>query len=80
MSEMSEGRVYTERHDHILKIVIDNVAKKNAFSPEMMAQLSDALTLLENDDDLWVGVLCAPKAVRSRLALICRNSLAPQPR
>jgi enoyl-CoA hydratase len=59
MSDMSEGRVYTERHDHILKIVIDNVAKKNAFSPEMMAELSDALTLLENDDDLWVGVLCA---------------------
>ena len=59
MSDMSAGRVYTERHDHILKIVIDNVAKKNAFSPEMMAQLSDALTLLENDDDLWVGVVCA---------------------
>jgi enoyl-CoA hydratase len=59
MSDMSDGRVYTERHDHILKIVIDNVAKKNAFSPEMMAQLSDALTLLENTDDLWVGVLCA---------------------
>lgn len=59
MSEASESRVFTERHDHILKVVIDNVAKKNAFSPEMMAQLSDALTLLENDDDLWVGVLCA---------------------
>ncbi|TFU06290.1 crotonase/enoyl-CoA hydratase family protein [Polymorphobacter arshaanensis] len=59
MSDMSDGRVYAERHDHILKIIIDNVAKKNAFSPEMMAQLSDALTLLENDDDLWVGVVCA---------------------
>jgi len=59
MSEAPEGRVYTERHDHILKIMIANAAKKNAFSPEMMAQLSDALTLLENDDALWVGVLCA---------------------
>jgi enoyl-CoA hydratase len=59
MADTLEGRVYWERHDHILKIVIDNVAKKNAFSPEMMAQLSDALTLLENDNDLWVGVLCA---------------------
>jgi enoyl-CoA hydratase len=55
----AEGRVHSERHDHILKIVIDNPAKKNAFSPEMMAQLSDALTLLDQDDDLWVGVLCA---------------------
>ena len=35
----SEGRVRHERHDHILKIIIDNPAKKNAFSPEMMALL-----------------------------------------
>ena len=59
MSDAPEGRVTAERHDHVLKIIIDNVAKKNAFSPDMMLQLSDALTLLENDDDLWVGVLCA---------------------
>jgi enoyl-CoA hydratase/carnithine racemase len=59
MPDAPEGRVYTEQHDHVLKIVIDNVAKKNAFSPEMMAQLSDALTLLESEGDLWVGVLCA---------------------
>src|SRR5215471_21787495 len=59
MSGASEGRVFCERHDHILKIVIDNPAKKNAFSPEMMAQLSDALTLLDRDDGLWVGVVCA---------------------
>jgi enoyl-CoA hydratase len=59
MAGSSEGRVFSERHDHILKIVIDNPAKKNAFSPEMMAQLSDALTLLDRDDGLWVGVVCA---------------------
>ncbi|WP_421836748.1 enoyl-CoA hydratase-related protein [Novosphingobium sp.] len=59
MSDVSAGRVYTERHDYVLKIVIENVAKKNALSPKMMAKLSDALTLLENDDALWVGVLCA---------------------
>src|SRR5690348_5088428 len=53
------GRVYHERHGHILKIVLNNPAKKNAFSPEMMLQLSEALTLLDRDDDLWVGVLCA---------------------
>lgn len=53
------GRVYHERHDHILKITIDNVAKKNAFIPEMMVQLSDAMTLLHEDPDLWAGVLCA---------------------
>ena len=59
MTEPTQGCVRTEREDHILRIVIDNPAKKNAFSPEMMAQLSDALTLLENDEGLRVGVLCA---------------------
>lgn len=56
---MSEAQVRHERHNHILKIIIDNPTKKNAFIPEMMVQLSDALTLLDEDNDLWVGVLCA---------------------
>jgi enoyl-CoA hydratase/carnithine racemase len=55
----TEGRVRDERHGHILKIVIDNPAKKNAFVPEMMAQLAAAMTELDRDPDLWVGVLCA---------------------
>jgi enoyl-CoA hydratase/carnithine racemase len=58
-SAVVEGRVRSERLDHILKVVIDNPAKKNAFVPEMMAQLSAALTALDRDPDLWVGVLCA---------------------
>ena len=37
--------------------MIDNVAKKNSFSPEMMLQLSDALTELDADPDLRVGVI-----------------------
>lgn len=53
------GRIRQERHGHILKIVIDNPAKMNAFSPEMMEELSAAFTLLDRDEDLWVGVLCA---------------------
>ena len=53
------GRIRQERHGHILKIVIDNPAKMNAFSPEMMEELSTAFTVLDRDDDLWVGVLCA---------------------
>ncbi len=53
------GRVRQERHGRILKIVIDNPAKMNAFSPEMMEELSEAFTVLDRDDDLWAGVLCA---------------------
>jgi enoyl-CoA hydratase len=59
MSEAQTGRVRHERHGHILKVVIDNVAKRNAFSPDMMRQLSDAFTELERNNDLRVGVLCA---------------------
>jgi enoyl-CoA hydratase/carnithine racemase len=58
-SAVVEGRVRSERHGHILKIVIDNPAKKNAFVPQMMAQLSAAMTELDRDPELWVGVLCA---------------------
>jgi enoyl-CoA hydratase len=53
------GRVRAERHDRILKVVIDNPAKKNAFSPQMMLELSNALTELDRDDQLWAGVICA---------------------
>lgn len=42
-----------------MKIIIDNPEKKNSFVPEMMEELADALTELENNPDLWVGVLCA---------------------
>jgi enoyl-CoA hydratase len=61
MSEVAvvEGRVRSERHGRILKIVIDNPAKRNAFVPTMMVQLSAAMTELDQDPELWVGVLCA---------------------
>jgi enoyl-CoA hydratase/carnithine racemase len=55
----SAAQVRTERVGRIQKIIIDNPSKKNAFVPEMMQQLSAALTELERDADLWVGVLCA---------------------
>lgn len=58
-AKVQVGRVRQERHGHILKMVIDNAGKMNAFSPEMMEELSAAFTVLDRDDDLWVGVLCA---------------------
>jgi enoyl-CoA hydratase/carnithine racemase len=56
---VAEGRVRSERYGHVLKIVIDNPAKKNAFVPEMMTQLAASMTELDRDPELWVGVLCA---------------------
>ena len=58
-AKATPGQIRTEVHGHVLKIVIDNVAKKNSFSPQMMEQMSDALTLLDRTADYWVGVVCA---------------------
>lgn len=56
---MSEGQIRTEVHGHVFKIIIDNAAKKNAFTPVMMEQLSDALTELHDNEAYRVGVVCA---------------------
>ena len=53
------GKIRTEVHGRVLKIIIDNAAKKNSFSPQMMTQMSDALTILHNTEEYWVGVICA---------------------
>lgn len=53
------GSVRAERHGRTLKIIIDNPTRKNSFVPEMMREMVDAYGELENDPELWVGVLCA---------------------
>ncbi len=57
---MSETpQIHNEIDGRVMKIVVDNVRKKNAFVPEMMIALSEALTAFDRDDELWVAVLCA---------------------
>ena len=56
---MADPQIRHERIGHVLKITIDNVEKRNSFVPEMMGQLSEALTLLDDDRNLRAGVLCA---------------------
>ncbi len=52
------GEVRTDVVDkHILVMTVDRVEKKNAFTPKIMTELSVALTRLDEDDDLFVGVL-----------------------
>lgn len=57
----------TERHphgqvtttvveDHVLHLEVDRTEKRNALTPKIMAEVSDALTRLDEDPDLWVGV------------------------
>ena len=57
--EKAPGVVRSEARGRVLKITIDNVARRNSFTPEMMGQLSDALTELDRNDDYWAGVVCA---------------------
>ena len=52
------GSIRTETDGRIFKITVDNTAKKNAFTPDMMQLLSDAFTTFDGNDELWVAVLC----------------------
>ena len=50
-------RVIVERSGRVLVVRMDRVDKRNAVDAAMTAELSAALDLLEDDDELWVGVL-----------------------
>jgi enoyl-CoA hydratase len=51
------GAIRTEIDGRIFRIVVDNVAKRNAFTPAMMSELSEAFTAFDRNDELWVAVL-----------------------
>src|SRR6059036_1199403 len=52
------GQVRTEVvDDRILVMTVDRVEKKNAFTPKISDELGAALTRLDDDPELWVGVL-----------------------
>ena len=55
----ADGRISTERHGRVLAIGIDRPRKLNGFSAKMLGELAAAFTLLEGDDDAWVGLLYA---------------------
>jgi enoyl-CoA hydratase len=52
------GEVRTDVVDgHVLVMTVDRIEKKNAFTPKIMAELGEALTRLDEDPELFVGVL-----------------------
>src|SRR5690625_142812 len=59
MTQEQVGQVHWEVEGNVCIITIDNVRKKNAYSPEMMDQLAQYLTDFEENDDLWVGIICS---------------------
>ena len=50
-------RVSTEVRDHVLIITMTRHEKRNAIDGEMTAALDQALNRLDDDPDLWVGIL-----------------------
>lgn len=58
MSDASDvGEVRSAVDGRVLQITIDRASKMNGFTPEMFDQLSDAMTRLDEDPELWVGVI-----------------------
>jgi enoyl-CoA hydratase len=54
-----EGRIVTEKDGHLMMITIDRPHKLNGFTPKMMAELDAAYADLEDDDEIWCGILAA---------------------
>ena len=57
--------VRTERHDHVLVVQIDRAEKRNAIDDETTAGLDEAFNRLDDDADLWVGILTGTPEVFS---------------
>lgn len=52
-----EGSISTEVRGHILLIGLNRPEKYNGYTPTMAKQLVAAMTRLDEEDDLWVGVI-----------------------
>lgn len=63
--EAAAPAVQTIRVDRTLVIGLDRPAKRNAINGAVTRGLDEALNLLEDDDDLWCGVLTGGPAVFS---------------
>ena len=49
--------VHTERHGHVLVIAMQREAKRNAVDRAMADGLDEALNRLDDDHELWIGIL-----------------------
>lgn len=58
-TETNPGEVTMRTEGKVAIITVANEAKKNAYTPEMMEQLSRHLTTFDDDDDLWAAVFCS---------------------
>lgn len=57
--------VRTAVRDHVLLVRLEREEKRNAIDPETAVGISEALDRLDDDEDLWVGVLTGTPSVFS---------------
>lgn len=72
--------VSTERRGHILIVRMHRSAKRNAIDAEMTAGLDAALNELDDDPDLWGGVLTGDRTVFSAGTDLANGSGEPTAR
>ena len=56
-TQTQESKISVEQRGHILLIGLNRPAKRNAFDIQMLNELADAYTRLENTEELRCGVL-----------------------
>lgn len=59
MNNTDEAKISVEQRGHILLIGLNRPAKRNAFDVQMLNELAEAYTKLENTDEIRCGVLFA---------------------
>ncbi|GAA4983227.1 crotonase/enoyl-CoA hydratase family protein [Pseudonocardia tropica] len=77
---MTGTRVTTERHGHVLLIRMTRPEKRNAVDAAMTAGLDEALNTLDDDPDLWCGVLAGDTTAFSAGTDLAAGSGGPTPR
>ncbi len=64
-SDGADRRVGTRRDGRVLVITMERTEKRNAIDRAMADAIDDALNLLDDDDQLWAGVLAGSPQVFS---------------
>lgn len=77
---MAGVRVVTERHGHVLLIRMARPEKRNAVDAAMTAGLDEALNTLDDDPDLWCGVLAGDAVAFCAGTDLAAGSGGPTPR
>ncbi len=76
----STDRVITETRDHTLIVTMTRHDKRNAIDGEMTAALDEALNRLDDDPDLWIGILTGGPTMFCAGTDMAATSGSPTPR